>query len=701
MSRIPTSRLPAPSLKLPNKNLKRQLSDDILTTSPEKKQRLVNTSSSSVNRTLSKAMPCPTKRAPKTASGKLRRSVSMASLAPKSSGNTSRGSGFTNSIGYSTRRATNSTSVVSGLGRANGSLNAGAKLPLSNASNKQNIARNAAKTNSDDSTKEPVKGKSKRPPWDLKGRLQDMEDNFKNTCSKMSEYEARMAQLEAEKSTLSQNLEQTETFSASAQGEIDELRRKLNNTTNENVNLNSKIQELEVEKLTLEKKAKLLETELSLKTEEVNSLKATTAQLLGLKSCLEAEVSSLKSTLEIKTRRIQDLEEEVENQVSRNKQLTDKIIEGETSRRKLHNLVLELKGNIRVFCRVRPLLKEEIANNGGLDIIPHISFLDEKSLEVIKNPNFDGSSISGLKARNNNYEFNFDRVFSPSSSQADVFEEMSQLVQSALDGYNVCVFAYGQTGSGKTYTMEGVYNDSASEGMIPRTVSHIFETLDDFKEKGWNYTIEASFLEIYNESIRDLLASPKDVKNTNYDIKFTDGKKQDTFVTNLKVIPVESASHIYSLLSIAQKHRAVAATNMNERSSRSHSVFQLRLKGRNEKTEEACEGNLNLVDLAGSERLKDSGSEGARLTETQSINSSLANLGNVIMALGQKQNYIPYRNSKLTQLLQNSLGGNSKTLMLVNVSPLDSSLNETLNSLRFATKVNQCHIGTAVKQIKK
>ncbi|KAB7502694.1 Carboxy-terminal kinesin 2 [Armadillidium nasatum] len=657
MSRIPTSRLPAPSLKLPNKNLKRQLSDDVLTTSPEKKQRLVNTSSSSVNRTLSKAMPCPTKRAPKTAGGNLRRSVSMASLAPKSSGNTSRGSGFTNSIGYSSRRATNTTAVLTGLGRANGSLNAGAKLPLSNASNKQNIARNAAKTNSDNSIKEPVKGKSKRPPWDLKGRLQDMEDNFKNTCSKMSEYETRMA----------------------------------HNTTNENINLKSKIEELEVEKLTLEKKAKLLETELSLKTEEVNSLKATTAQLLGLKSCLEAEVSS----------RIQDLEEEVESQVSRNKQLTEKIIEGETSRRKLHNLVLELKGNIRVFCRVRPLLKEEIANNGGLDIIPHISFLDEKSLEVIKNPNFDGSSISGLKARNNNYEFNFDRVFSPSSSQADVFEEMSQLVQSALDGYNVCVFAYGQTGSGKTYTMEGVYNDSDSEGMIPRTVSHIFETLDDFKEKGWNYTIEASFLEIYNESIRDLLASPKDVKNINYDIKFTDGKKQDTYVTNLKVIPVESASHIYSLLSIAQKHRAVAATNMNERSSRSHSVFQLRLKGRNEKTEEACEGNLNLVDLAGSERLKDSGSEGARLTETQSINSSLANLGNVIMALGQKQNYIPYRNSKLTQLLQNSLGGNSKTLMLVNVSPLDSSLNETLNSLRFATKVNQCHIGTAVKQIKK
>ncbi|KAF2346534.1 Kinesin motor domain, partial [Trinorchestia longiramus] len=167
------------------------------------------------------------------------------------------------------------------------------------------------------------------------------------------------------------------------------------------------------------------------------------------------------------------------------------------------------------------------------------------------------------------------------------------------------------------------------------------------------------------------------------------------------VVGVSEREEIYSLLHTAQQHRAVAATNMNQHSSRSHSVFRMVLSGAHAKTGTITQGSLNLVDLAGSERLKESGSQGARLTETQNINRSLSNLGNVIMALGQKQNHVPYRNSKLTHLLQPSLGGNSKTLMLVNVSPLDACINETVNSLRFASKVNACHVGTASKQAKK
>ena len=271
-------------------------------------------------------------------------------------------------------------------------------------------------------------------------------------------------------------------------------------------------------------------------------------------------------------------------------------------------------------------------------------------------------------------------------------------MQSAIDGYNVCVFAYGQTGSGKTFTMEGG-EDEGQEGMIPRTIELIFDESRRLKEKGWTYSLEASFLEIYNEEIRDLLATEKNLK---YDIKMTKETNKDgsVMVTNLKVKPVDTPAEIASILRLARKNRAVAATKSNERSSRSHSVFQLRISGENSLTSESCCGMLNLVDLAGSERLKDSGSEGMRLKETQNINKSLANLGNVIMALAQKDSHIPYRNSKLTHLLQGSLGGNSKTLMFVNVSPREECFSETLNSLRFATKVNQCQIGTAVKKIK-
>ena len=157
---------------------------------------------------------------------------------------------------------------------------------------------------------------------------------------------------------------------------------------------------------------------------------------------------------------------------------------------------------------------------------------------------------------------------------------------------------------------------------------------------------------------------------------------------------------VLNLLKKASENRAVGKTNCNERSSRSHSVFILKLSGVNKLTEEKCEGVLNLIDLAGSERLSSSGASGDRLKETQAINKSLSSLADVIYALGNKDAHVPYRNSKLTYLLQNSLGGNSKTLMFVNVSPLAGNFQETICSLRFATKVNSCEIGTAKRSTK-
>ena len=244
------------------------------------------------------------------------------------------------------------------------------------------------------------------------------------------------------------------------------------------------------------------------------------------------------------------------------------------------------------------------------------------------------------------FPFTFDKVFGKEATQSIVFEEISQLMQSALDGYRVCIFAYGQTGSGKTYTMEGpndanhqiMIDDTDAMGMIPRGVMQIFQAAADLKEKGWNYTMEASFLEIYNEILRDLLTDSRAAASVSLDIKHVPNTSKTT-VTDLTTISVTSIEQVFGLLKKANENRAVGETQCNERSSRSHSVFTLKLTGENGLTGEKCEGLLNLIDLAGSERLSSSGSTGDRLKETQSINKSLSCLGDVIMALG---NYFIY-----------------------------------------------------------
>jgi kinesin family protein C1 len=202
--------------------------------------------------------------------------------------------------------------------------------------------------------------------------------------------------------------------------------------------------------------------------------------------------------------------------------------------------------------------------------------------------------------------------------------------------------------------------------------------------------MEGSFVEVYNEELHDLLTPGRETDGRKkLEIRHDDSRKQ-TAVLNCKSVALDSPDKVETMLRQAQSNRSVAATKANERSSRSHSVFILRLVGENSATNERCEGTLNLVDLAGSERLKHSQAEGDRMKETQNINKSLACLGDVIEALGRGSGHVPYRNSKLTHLLQYSLGGNSKTLMFVMVSPLEAHLKETITSLRFATKVSTC-----------
>lgn len=390
--------------------------------------------------------------------------------------------------------------------------------------------------------------------------------------------------------------------------------------------------------------------------------------------------------------KIQELEKIIQQNNIYIKELEDKRLNDEMLRRKLHNTIQELKGNIRVYCRVRPLSKENQSNE-----FDHMKFSQDRNGTDCAIDLDAGlvSNATGEKTLAKKYSFQFDKVFKPDSTQSFIFEEISQLVQSALDGYKVCIFAYGQTGSGKTFTMEGDPSNIDNRGMIPRSVEKIFQTAESMENQGWKYTIVVSYLEIYNENINDLFIK-KEKKDAKYEIKH---EKGNTIISDLEYHEVKSLDKVFELLRIASKNRVVAYTNCNERSSRSHSVFSLQITGKNDSTQQTTHGILNLIDLAGSERLKESKSSGERLKETQSINSSLSYLGDVIHAIANKEKHIPFRNSKLTYYLQNYLGGDSKTLMFVNISPNLDCINETVNSLRFASKVNSCQIGTANKRV--
>lgn len=223
------------------------------------------------------------------------------------------------------------------------------------------------------------------------------------------------------------------------------------------------------------------------------------------------------------------------------------------------------------------------------------------------------------------------------------------------------------------------------------------------KSLGWNFKFCASFLEIYNEEIRDLLSSSSHSSSSrSHNIKLVKtAHGLSTEVAGVKEVTISSAQQLLQLVQRAFNNRATGSTKLNSQSSRSHSVFRLRIMGVNRETEHRTFGTLNMIDLAGSERIKKSGAQGSVQREAVCINKSLSCLGDVIMALGNKEKHVPYRNSKLTHLLQDSFGAdNSKTLMFVNISPLQSHVQESLCSLRFAAKVNNCQIGTARRNVK-
>lgn len=259
------------------------------------------------------------------------------------------------------------------------------------------------------------------------------------------------------------------------------------------------------------------------------------------------------------------------------------------------------------------------------------------------------------------------------------------------------LFSYGQTGSGKTHTMQGS-GVGQMRGIIARAIEQVGKYKSTLEGQGWTYKMKVSFLEIYNEKIRDLLRDGKDT-DIKHEIKVDSEGHRFVSDLTMKLLEPTDLEAVENIMRQAAKHRTVASTEMNSMSSRSHSVFTLHLTALHSEQRKAVKGTLHLVDLAGSERLKRSGATGDRASETVAINKSLSSLTNVFLAIGKKSSHIPFRNLKLTHLLQPSLSGDGKTLMMINLSPTNESVQESLCTLRFASEVNKCELGKPKRSI--
>ncbi|XP_012383481.2 chromosome-associated kinesin KIF4A [Dasypus novemcinctus] len=333
----------------------------------------------------------------------------------------------------------------------------------------------------------------------------------------------------------------------------------------------------------------------------------------------------------------------------------------------------EVKGiPVRVALRCRPLVPKEIGEGCQMCL----SFVPGEPQVVV------GTDKS----------FTYDFVFDPATEQEEVFNTaVAPLMKGIFKGYNATVLAYGQTGSGKTYSMGGAYTaeqeNEPTVGVIPRVIQLLFKEIE--KKSDYEFTMKVSYLEIYNEEVLDLLCSSREKASQ---ISIREDPKEGIKIVGLTEKTVLVALDTVTCLEQGNNCRTVASTAMNSQSSRSHAIFTISIEQRKKSDKHSSfRSKLHLVDLAGSERQKKTKAEGDRLKEGININRGLLCLGNVISALGddKKNGFVPYRDSKLTRLLQDSLGGNSHTLMIACVSPADSNLEETLNTLRYADRARK------------
>ena len=334
--------------------------------------------------------------------------------------------------------------------------------------------------------------------------------------------------------------------------------------------------------------------------------------------------------------------------------------------------------NVKVYCRIRP--ENEKEKESGMKIC--ISPTSENSVKILTEAvGVDTGKESSKNKAENFQTFTYDGVFPPETEQEKIFNIVAKpLINSALEGINGTLFCYGQTASGKTYTMEGIHNDPKIMGVIPRMMQYIFILIENGNSEV-EYSVKCQYFQIYNEKIQDLL----DIRKK--DLAIREDKNKGIWVEDCTEVYVSSQEEMYAIFKEGSNNRTVSATNMNKGSSRSHSLFVVTIFQRNTITGSSKTGRIYFVDLAGSEKMSKTGIEGGTgLKEAQNINKSLMTLGMVINSLTEGAKHIPYRDSKLTRVLQESLGGNSMTNLVITCSPNFLNQSETLSTLRFGQR---------------
>ena len=337
------------------------------------------------------------------------------------------------------------------------------------------------------------------------------------------------------------------------------------------------------------------------------------------------------------------------------------------------------KSSIIVAIRVRPLNQTELK----ITSVEGIKILDSNSLIVTSDPSAPNKKTNLIKE----HQFFFDYVYGPTATQEAVYQGTAQkLLPDIINGFNATVFAYGATGSGKTYTMLGTIN---KEGVMTRSISELFKLLNSKKNK--EFEMEVSYIEIYNEIIRDLLAEGNV-------IDIHEDPNIGVILQGVKEIEVENSDSFYDILSVGNKKRTTGSTNNNETSSRSHAVLRVNLHNKDRNSNDIVTGKFILVDLAGSEKTSSNINNNniVRLNEGKNINKSLLALGSCINALASKNKFIPWRDSKLTRILKDCLGGNSKIIMISTISPSIYNIDETINTLLYSNRAK--NIQTIIKR---